>query len=165
MRLSTRFIGIIAAAALTLGLYVARATPLRAQQNLSAQPVTVGTLYAMNSISATAAVNTQVTLTIPAPPPGFYNYVCSLHFDASQQVTSPAAATNAVTTSTNFNSWALKFSLPATASQAYDWTENWGIANVGCAKSVAPGTATTFVSPAIISSIAYTWSATYYQAP
>jgi hypothetical protein len=128
-------------------------------------PILIAVQYPLASVSATAAINTQTTLTIPAPPAGFYNYVCSLHFNASQSSTGAANALQ-VTTSTNFNSYAIKFSINAVATQAtYDWTEFWGIANTGCPKSTAPGTATTFVSPAAIAQTAFTWTATYYQAP
>src|SRR5436190_7324087 len=94
----------------TAAIFVAVGASLDAQQNSSGSPVQITTQYALVPISATAAVNVQTTLTIPAPPPGFYNYVCSLHFNASQNGTGTAAV-NAVTTSTNFNAWALKFSL------------------------------------------------------
>lgn len=116
-------------------------------------------------ISSTAAVAAQTTLTIPAPPPGLYNYVCFLHFNASQNGTA-TASTNAVTTSTNFNSYAIKYSLAATANLTYDWVENWGgPATGGCAKSTSPATATTFVSPALQTNTAFTWTALYFQAP
>lgn len=124
----------------------------------------VQSYYALIPISATAAVNTQTTLSIPAPAPNLYNYVCFLGFNASQNGTG-SAISNAVTTSTNFNSLALKFSMTATANGNYDWTQRWGAPSVGCAKSVAPGTATTFVSPAAVTNTAFTWYATYYQAP
>lgn len=130
-----------------------------------ATPVTIGIQYPLTPISATAAINTQTTLTIPAPPAGYYNYVCTLRFNASQSGTG-AANNLQVTTSTNFNSYAIKWSIAAVAVQAtYDWVESWGIANAGCAKSASPGTATTFVSPAAIAQTAFTWTATYYQAP
>ncbi len=48
-------------------------------------------LYPLTAISATAAVNNQVTLTIPAPPTGWYNYVCSLSYHASQDGTAHRA--------------------------------------------------------------------------
>ena len=117
-------------------------------------------------ISATAAVNTQTTLTIPAPTAGYYNYICTLTFNASQSATG-AILNNQVTTSTNFNGFALKFSLLAVATQAnYDWaTGNWGSPATGCAKSTLAGTATTFVSPAAAAQTAFTWYSTYYQAP
>jgi hypothetical protein len=120
--------------------------------------------YAQIPISATAAINTQTTLTIPAPAPNLYNYICFLGFNASQNGTSTAIS-NAVTTSTNFQSFALKFSLAATANLNYDWTQRWGAPSVGCVKSTAPGTATTFVSPAAVAQAAFTWYGTYYQAP
>lgn len=131
-------------------------------QQLVGSPVNIVTQYTLVPISATAAVNAQTTLTIPAPPPGYYNYICTLRFSASNNATGTAAV-NAVTTSTNFNAYAIKFSTLAT-TPTYDWVESWGIANVGCVKSTSPGTATTFVSPAAATNTAFTWSATYYQA-
>lgn len=121
-------------------------------------------LYGLTPISSTAAVAAQTTLTIPAPPAGQYNYICDLHFNASQNATS-TASTNAVTTSTNFNSYAIKYSLAATANANYDWIEGWGSSATGCAKSTSPGTATTFVSPAAQTNTAFTWTAAYFQAP
>ena len=158
MSIRRAVIGVVVAAIVVLPLAT------HAQQIMNANPVTIQTQYVLVSTSQTQAVNTQTTLTIPAPPPSFYNYVCSIHFNASQNATS-TAITNSVTTSTNFNSWAIKFSLAAVADQNYDMNESWGIANVGCVKSTSPGTATTFVSPAAVAQAAFTWDATYYQAP
>ena len=121
-------------------------------------------LYYTTPISSTAAVNNQVTLTIPAPAAGLYNYVCTLDFHASQDGTA-TAQTNAVTTSTNFNSFAIKYSLTATATINYDKAFVWGTPATGCAKSAASGTATTFVSPAAGANIAFTWTSTYFVAP
>lgn len=122
----------------------------------------INSYYPVIPIAATAAVNNQTTLTIPAPASGLYNYICTLHYNASQNGTA-TAQTNAVTTSTNFNSYAIKYSLTATATINYDWVENWTA--IGCVKSSAPSTATTFVSPSAGAAIAFTWTATYYQAP
>lgn len=119
--------------------------------------------YALIPISATAAVNVVTTLTIPAPAPNLYNYVCYLGLNVSQDGTSTANS-NKVSSSTNFNSFAHKWSLPATANLSYDWSARWGNPATGCAKSTLPGTATTFVSPQTANS-AHTWYATYYQAP
>lgn len=122
-------------------------------------------LYALTPISATAAINTQTTLTIPAPAAGLYNYVCFLSFRSVQDGTSTANVL-AVTTSTNFFSFALKYSLAATADAVYAEDIPMGIAPAnGCAKSAAAGTATTFVSPAGAANTTYTWKATYFQAP
>lgn len=154
---------LITAAVLGLVAVAARAqNPAPTGSTALVQPV--HSYYALIPISATAAVNTQTTLTIPAPAPNLYNYICFLGFGASQNGTSTAIS-NAVTTSTNFNSFALKFSLAATANLAYDWTQRWGSPTSGCAKSTSPGTATTFVSPAAVTNAAFTWYATYYQAP
>ncbi len=118
-------------------------------------------------ISATAAVNTQTTLTIPAPPGGMYNYVCFLAFQVNQDGTGGTAYSVAVTTSTNFpNSFAAKFSMVSTASTdsgVITLLKNDGAA--GCAKSTQAGTATTFVGPSANTHAAWTWYATYYQAP
>lgn len=121
--------------------------------------------YTLTVLTATAAVNNQVTLTLPAPTAsGYYNYVCSLFYHASQDGTA-TAQTNAVTTSTNFNAFAIKYSLTATATINYHQDFNWGQPGSGCVKSAAPTTATTFVSPAAGANIAFTWGAAYYQAP
>lgn len=121
--------------------------------------------YALTAITATAAINTQTTLTIPAPTSGSYNYVCSLGFNVAHSSTGAQLAL-AVTSSTNFNSFAHKFTVLAVASSAgYDWFEQWGTPAGGCVKSTSPGTATTFVSPTAAAQSAFTWYATYFQAP
>lgn len=121
-------------------------------------------LYPLVAISSTAAVNNQVTLTIPAPASGWYNYVCYLSYHASQDGTA-TAQTNAVTTNTNFGTFALKYSLTATATINYHEDFYFGSPATGCIKSTSPSTATTFVSPAAGANIAFTWKASYYQAP
>lgn len=122
--------------------------------------------YSLIPISATAAVNNQTTLTIPAPTGGAYNYICYLGFNASQSVTG-AELNNQVTTSTNFNSFALKFTISAHAvgEGNYDWSAHWGTPVGGCVKSATSGTATTFVSPTGAAQTAFTWYAAYFQAP
>jgi hypothetical protein len=149
--------------AIVMGLLVWAASPF-AQQIMNTNPVTLQTVYSLVAISNTGAVNTQTTLTIPAPPPSFYNYVCTLHLNASQDGTG-TVITNGTTSSTNFGGYAQKFSNVLTVNGNYDLYENWGIANVGCVKSTSPGTATTFVSPGVTLHTAFTWDGTYYQAP
>ncbi len=117
----------------------------------------------LQTLTATAAVNNQTTLTLAAPPPGKYNYVCMIKFVASQDATATANV-NAVTTSTNFNSYAIKFSLAATADAVYETVDTMSVPLLGCARSDLPGTATTFVSPAATANTAFSWRATYYQA-
>lgn len=122
-------------------------------------------VYYVIPISSTGAVNTAITLTIPTPPAGYYNYICKLAFNVSNDTTG-TVVTNAVSTSTNFNSVAFKVSQVATASANYDsGTYDWGTPATGCAKSVSPGTATTFVSPTGQTHAMWTWYAMYYQGP
>lgn len=155
---------LLALAVVTLGFGPA----LQAQNGLSpsgAVPTQGGLPYYYTTpISATAAVNNQVTLTIPTPAAGLYNYVCYLRYEASQDGTATAAV-NSVTTSTNFNSFALKYSLAATADAVFMLDFNWGMPTGGCVKSILPATATTFVSPSAAANTAFTWYATYFQAP
>lgn len=143
-----------------IGQNIPPATAIQVQMNQSG--------YFAFPISATStAVNTQAILTIPAPVSGLYNYVCYLAFNTSDDASGATVAiTNGVTTSTNFNSFALKFSMPAANNQNYDWSMVWGSpVGGGCSKSASPGTATVFTSPAINAHAMYTWYATYYQAP
>lgn len=137
-------------------------------QNLSAIPATpvqgVPSYYSVIPLTATAAVNTQTTLTVPAPAGGLYNYICQIAFNASQSATG-AALNNQVTTSTNFNGFALKFSINAVATTPnYDWQFFYGTPTTGCAKSAQAGTATTFVSPSAASQTSFTWYVSYFQA-
>jgi hypothetical protein len=166
--------------AFVLGLLVA-AAPVFAQAPTVVSlttPFTIGSGFVpvipVVPISATAAVNNATTLTIPTPPGGFSNYVCSLGYQLNSDATG-AAVTNAVTTSTNFNAFAIKVSMPVSVNlDSSSGTQANGQANVtlfslnpggGCAKSTIPGTATTFVSTAGLTHAAWTWYATYYQAP
>jgi hypothetical protein len=121
-------------------------------------------LYPVTPISNSAAVANQVTLTIPTPPAGMFNYICSLHFNVTQNATSTVCS-NCVTTSTNFNGWATKFSIAATVEAEVDQNWVWGQPGFGCAKSATAGTSTTFVSPASLTNAAFSWDATYYVAP
>lgn len=161
MKTLTRFALALAA---VVALAFVPALAQNAQDATSTRVTPTVALYYQTPISSTAAVNNQVTLTIPAPAAGLFNYVCSLNYHASQDGTA-TAQTNAVTTSTNFNSFAIKYSLTATATINYDTQFVWGTPSTGCVKSTLAATATTFVSPAAGANIAFTWQATYFQAP
>ena len=104
---------------LFLGLALLASVPACAQNqpgSAAATPVQLAnSFYSLVPISATAAVNTQTTLTIPAPVSGQSNYICSLAYQVNNDNTG-TAVTNVVSTSTNFNSFAVKFSAPNTAS-------------------------------------------------
>lgn len=151
---------------LTLAVLLAIVAPTFAQAPTTVQLVSPAPQsITVVPISATAAVNTATTLTIPAPVGGMSNYVCALAYIITQDGTS-SAVTNAVTTSTNFNSFALKASLPATANLTSNIVTLWSTSPAaGCPKSTVPGTATTFVSPGSLTNTAWTWYALYFQAP
>lgn len=117
-------------------------------------------------ISATAAAAATSTLTIPAPAGGLSNYVCSLAYEISNNNTGTALSV-VVSTSTNFNGFAVKQSMAATnsATSGLQTVFKADAALGGCPKSTVPGTATTFVSSTTPAAAAWTWYATYYQAP
>jgi hypothetical protein len=78
-------------------LCVAQNAPLSGQTPVQA---TVG-LYYVTPISATGSAAGATTLTIPAPPAGFYNYVCNITLNGSNDNTG-AVLTNVTTSTTNF---------------------------------------------------------------
>ena len=151
---------------LALALVLSCAVSLFAQAPTAVQFTTPAVPIVMVPISATAAVNTATTLTLPTPVGGFSNYVCYLAHQVSADATG-GAATNVVSTSTNFNSFAVKFSEPAgvnlDSGVLVDIQSNGAVG--GCAKSTIPGTATTFVSPSAFTHSTWTWYAVFYQAP
>lgn len=126
-------------------------------------PFVLPNTVVVRTVTASAAVATQTTLTVPKPAPGLYNYVCALQFVASQDGTA-TAIDQAVTTSTNFNSFALQFSAEDVAEKSFQQTFNF-VTPVGCAKSDLPGTTTTFVSPTGVTNASFAWQASFYQAP
>lgn len=158
-RFSVVLAAIVAAVALS-------PAPAQAQAPTTVQFTTPAVGIVPIPISATAAVNTQTTLTIPAPPGGMSNYVCSLAYQISANATG-GAITNVVSTSTNFNSFAVKASMPAGVNLdgGLQVVLNSNGAVGGCAKSTIPGTATTFVSPSGLTNQTWTWYAVYFQAP
>jgi hypothetical protein len=121
-------------------------------------------LNACTPINATAAVNTTVTLTIPAPSAGQYIYICGIDITISFNTGGPTASTNVSFTSTNIGpagaTWAWKTSWVGTASTtiAQPFTFQYPV------RANAPGTAVTIVSPAINATAAYSITAYYYMA-
>ena len=160
-----RKIGIIlalVAASVVLGQLVKLAA--QTSQSASSPSTKIFTAYSLVPISATAAAGAPATLTIPAPTnAAFSNYLCYLAIEGSNNNTA-AVVTNAVTTSTNFNSFAGKFSVPSAASNDTGVLVLLNEAAPGCAKSAVAGVATTFTSPTSASE-AYAWYAVYFQAP
>lgn len=132
---------------------VANTTPVQSAQSL----------YFTTPATATAAAGSPAVLTLAAPPAGLYNYVCYLALEGSNNNTG-AVLTNLVTTSANFNSFALKFSQISANSNNYTWQMDMGDPATGCAKSTSPATVTSFTSPTT-TSWAYSWTGAYFVAP
>lgn len=143
-------------------LCLAQNVPGTGPTTVAVQPATP--YWTMIPGYATAAVNTQTTLTLSAPSPGLSIYVCSVYLTVAQDATATAGV-NVVTTSTNFNSFALSYSIAATADLTSVYGFTWGAPASGCVKAAQPGTAVTFVSPSATTHTAFTWNATYYVAP
>lgn len=148
---------------LLINMLVVFASTLLAQQGPSGALVqnSPTELRACTPAHADAAVNTTVTLTIPTPPSGQSIYLCGLDLSVSNDATGAVVSTNLAFTSTNFGGWKWVFSSANAASsnstQVFSWTFG--------AKSPIPGTAVTFVSPAINLHAAYSINAYYYYAP
>ena len=154
--------------ALTALLALVAVVPSFAQAPTVVSATTPAPNIVLIPISATSAtVNAVATLTIPAPAGGLSNYVCSLAYQVGNDGTGTAIS-NAVSTTTNenFNTFAVKFSQPATASvDSGVLTVFQAQAASGCPKSTVPGTATIFASPAGLTHAMWTWYAVYFQAP
>jgi hypothetical protein len=134
--------------------------PTQAQQNGASRVQQDATmLNACSPTNQTAAVNTQVTVTL-TPPSGQSVYICGVDLTASQNGTA-TANTNSTFTSTNLGGWLWKYSIAATAnlaiSQAFYFSQPM--------KSVIPGTAVTIVSPAALAQTAFSINVYYYFAP
>lgn len=157
MRTLLRSMGLLAALLIAAPAFAQAPTPVQIVPPPANGPI-------LTAISSTAAVNTATVLTIPAPPGGQYNYVCYLAFEINSDATG-GALSNVVSTSTNFNSFAVKVSFPATVSiDGGIQTALAGAVPAGsCVKSASPGVATTFTAPASSTHIAWTWYASYFQ--
>lgn len=140
------------------------AVSLVAQQN---NPLSTANQIQLNQsiqyttpVTATAAAGSPAVLTISAVQ-GQYIYLCgTLSLTASNNNTG-AVLTNLVTTSTNLNSFALKFSQISANSNSYDWSMPLGNPGTGCVKSTSPSTATTLTSPTT-ANWAYVWVGSFY---
>jgi hypothetical protein len=118
---------------------------------------------ATTSIPATqtGAAGAAVTLTIPAPAAGLFNYIQSLHISLYASAARTGAAAPVIVTTTNLPG-APAFNFPtAQAIGSIDRDDQDYVAPV---KSITAATATTFVAPVATSGI-WRITATYYQAP
>lgn len=141
------------------------ASVAQAQTATLVQSTTPASSIVLIPASATAAAGSPAVLTIPAPAGSLYNYICYLAYDVSVGA-GGTVTTNAVSTSTNFFSFAIKVSNPGTANTNSPINIAIGALSptTGCAKSAAPGVATTFTSPTTAAT-AFDWYAIYFQAP
>lgn len=113
-------------------------------------------------VTATAAVNTAITATLPAPGAGLFHYIISVELVKLYSVVGVAAGAGVLITSTN---------LPGSPV----WTTEQAAGAVGTApkvisyvpttplKSSAANTATTFVAPAQLQTI-WRWNISYFTA-
>jgi hypothetical protein len=112
-------------------------------------------------ITATAAAGAAVTLTIPAPAAGLFNYIMSLHISLYASAARTGAAAPVIVTTTNLTGApAFNFS----TAQAIGLIERDDQDYVAPVKSTAAATATTFVAPIATGGI-WRLTANYYQAP
>ena len=120
--------------------------------------IRAGTLH----VTATAAVNTSSTATLPAAGAGLFHYITSAQLTKLYSVVGVAAGTGVIITSTN---------LPGTPA----WTTEQAAGAVGTAplvidyepttplKASAANIATTFVAPAQLQTI-WRWNISYFTA-
>lgn len=151
---------------LSLLLLLASLIPASAQQAGTTPVQNTGSrLDACTSVAyATAAVNNQVTATIPAQA-GMYAYICSISADVCANGTGGTVITNGNFTSTNLPStptWQVSFAGTANTCANPGVRETF---NGPPLKSNVPGTAVTVVSPAAGAQNSYTIRMTYYYAP
>ena len=117
---------------------------------------------ALLHVSITAAVNTAVTATLPAPAAGLFHYITSVQLVKVYSALGVAAGAGVVITSTN---------LPGTPA----WTTEQAAGAVGTAvrvidyqpttplRSAAAAIATTFAAPAQLQTI-WRWNISYFTA-
>ncbi len=143
---------ILFALAMALVSVAAFAQPVPVQQQASRPD-------ACSTVNATAAVNNTATVTL-TPPNGQYVYLCGIDLTVSDDATGGVAQTNVSFTSTNFGGWNYKYSFANAANTTFSQIFVFTIP----VRSVLPGTAVTFVSPAINLHAAYSINAYYYFA-
>ena len=116
----------------------------------------------VQSISATAAANTGVTLTIPAPPAGLFNYITNIEITRNATAVLLGAATLVIATTNLPGSlaWSVGNAMAAGGTQIdvnKDYTQP--------IKSIAAATPTTIVAPAPGAAVLWRINANYYVGP
>jgi len=114
-------------------------------------------------VTATAAVNTGSTLTLPSPGAGLFHFIVKLELYKLYSVVGVASGAGVIVTSTNLpgvHSWTTEqLASPAgTCVRVIDWSPAVPI------QSSVTNTATTFVAPAQLQRI-WRWNCVYYTGP
>jgi hypothetical protein len=150
------------AAALVGQKTMALSLPVAVASDQSVFPAVAEHRAATLHVTATAAVNTAVTLTLPAAGAGLFHYITSIQLVKLYAVVGTAAATGVIVTSTN---------LPGNPS----WTTEQAAGGLGTApvvisyqpttplKSSVANTATTLVAPLQAQTI-WRWNVSYFTA-
>jgi hypothetical protein len=107
-----------------------------------------------------AAVNTAITLTIPAPSVGRTIYLCGWDFQVTANGTGTAQI-NVLWTTTNLNGLAVGYSIAGTASAMVSGAFYPGF----LIQAQVPGQAVTIISPAVAAANAYSANAYYLYGP
>lgn len=117
---------------------------------------------ACTTINATGGINTATTLTITAPGPGLYIYVCEIDLTVSNNATGAVTATNLSFTTSNLGGWKYTYSMVGTANTVpIDRSFSF---YPGCIKATVAATAVTIVPPAANAQAVYNINACYYSA-
>lgn len=116
----------------------------------------------LQSISATAAAASGVTLTIPAPATGLFNYVCGVEITRAATAALAGTAVLVITTTNLPGSlaWSVGNAMAAGGTQKdveVEWTQP--------IKSTTAATATTIVAPAPGAAVLWRVNAYYYVGP
>ena len=116
----------------------------------------------VQSLSATAAANTGVTLTIPAPTAGLFNYITSIEVTRNATAVLVGGATLVITTSNLPGSlaWSVGNAMAA-GGTAIDVNKDY----TQPIKSAAAALATTIVCPAPGAAVLWRVNANYYVGP
>lgn len=145
------------ATAFTSGL----ATATIGANNAPVDPLAQG-LFATNHQTATAVVNTAVTLTLAAPGAGLRHYITSIMIEHFTTALLTAAAVPVIVTTTNITG-AIAFNCRADAAMGGTLTRD-RFPQVPPLLAAAQNTATTLVAPAT-PSVIFRLSAAFFVAP
>jgi len=131
---------------------------LVANQSVITSDIRASTLH----VTATAAVNTAITASLPAPAAGLFHYITSVQLVKLYSVLGVAAGAGVVITSSNLaggQAWLTEQAAGAvgTAVRVIDYQPTTPL------RVAAAATATTFVAPAQLQTI-WRWNVSYFTA-